>query len=95
MSAPRTDLEKQRRRHLVPILGILAAVLIVLAGFVWWFNDETSDPEIPGQVPGPVDEIAEPPAAGMETGVETAPATLPGPETAPAAGTGQPTQPMP
>lgn len=62
MSAPRTDLEKQKRHHLVPIIGIIAVVLIALAGFVWWFDDETSDPEIPGAVPGPVDEITEPPA---------------------------------
>ncbi|WP_052095868.1 hypothetical protein, partial [Paracoccus versutus] len=74
MSAPRTDLERQRRHHLVPIIGILAAVLIALAGFLWWFNDETSDPEIPGQVPGPVDEITDPPAAGGETAPATTPA---------------------
>lgn len=72
MSAPRTNLEKQKRRHLVPIIGIIAVVLVVIAAFLWWFDDETSNPEIPGQVPGPVDEITEPAPAG------TAP-----PETAP------------
>ncbi|MEF9604617.1 hypothetical protein O4J55_20685 [Paracoccus sp. PXZ] len=88
MSAPRTDLEKQKRHHMVPIIGIIVAVLVVLAGFVWWFNDETTDPEIPGEVPGPVDEIAEPPATG------TAPVEAPaaGAETAPAAGTAEPAQ---
>jgi len=71
MSAPRTNLDKQKRHHLIPVLGIVAVVLIALAGFVWWFDDETSDPEIPGQVPGPVDEMpADPPAAA--TGTEPA-----------------------
>ncbi|MDQ7262065.1 hypothetical protein NM680_09685 [Paracoccus sp. PS-1] len=78
MSAPRTNLEKQKRRHLVPIIGIIAVVLVVIAAFLWWFDDETSNPEIPGQVPGPVDEITEPAPAGTGTETGTAP-----PETAP------------
>lgn len=62
MSAPRTNIEKQKRRHLVPIIGIVLVVLIALAGFVWWFGDETSNPEMPGQVPGPVEEMPAQPA---------------------------------
>ncbi|RDW12816.1 hypothetical protein [Paracoccus thiocyanatus] len=81
MSAPRTDLDKQRRRHIGPIIGIIAVVLIALAGFLWWFDDETSDPEMPGEVPGPVGEVPEPtapapapPADAPVGGAPTAPA---------------------
>lgn len=76
MSAPRTNLEKQKRHHIVPIIGIIVVVLIALGGFLWWFNDETTDPEIPGEVPGPVGEIAEPPATGAAP-VDGAPAAEP------------------
>ncbi|WP_199257413.1 hypothetical protein [Paracoccus binzhouensis] len=75
MSAPRTNIARQRRRHLVPIIGIAAAVLIAILGFLWWFADETSNPEIPGEIPGPADEV---PAPAPETG--TAPAPDPAPD---------------
>ncbi|CQR84445.1 hypothetical protein SAMN04488021_11173 [Paracoccus aminovorans] len=86
MSAPRTNIEKQKRHHLVPIIGIIAVVLIALAGFLWWFGDETNDPEIPGQTPGPADEIAAPPDATPAPAPD-APATDAAPGTA--TGTGQ------
>jgi hypothetical protein len=39
MSAPHTNLDKQRRRHRAPMIGMAAAVLFVallaLAAFVW------------------------------------------------------------
>ncbi|MFC3568816.1 hypothetical protein [Paracoccus sp. TOH] len=76
MSAPRTNIDKQTRHHLVPIIGIIVAVLIAILGFLWWFDDETSNPEIPGEVPGPVDEVPAP-APAPATGTETAPATAP------------------
>lgn len=96
MSAPRTNIEKQKRHHLVPILGIIAVVLIALAGFLWWFGDETNDPAIPGQTPGPADEIAAPtdatPAPATDAPATDAPETAaPATDAAPgtATGTGQ------
>lgn len=58
MSAPNTDPEKQVRQHRWPLIGMAVIVLIVLAGFVWWLNDETHDPEMPPQAP--VEEITTP-----------------------------------
>lgn len=34
MSAPRTNIEKQKRHHMIPIIGIVLVVLIALAGFL-------------------------------------------------------------
>lgn len=48
MSAPKTNIEKQKKNHIWPIIGIVAVVLLVLAGFLIWFADETDDPVMPG-----------------------------------------------
>lgn len=50
MAAPH-DPEKEPRRHRAPIIGIIAAVLVVLLAFVWWLQDETGNPEMPGKKP--------------------------------------------
>lgn len=60
MSAPGTDPDKQKRRHFGPVYGMIAIVLIVVAGFVWWLQYETDDPEMPGETPGPADQIVPP-----------------------------------
>jgi len=57
MSAPETNLETQRKRHRVPIIGISAALLFVvvvtLGAFIW---------------PGiPLDQQAAPDGVGTET----------------------------
>ncbi|MBA4491682.1 hypothetical protein [Paracoccus sp. S1E-3] len=57
MSAPQTDPEKQARNHIVPILGMIIVVVLVVLGFLWWVGDETDDPEMPGEVTGPIEEI--------------------------------------
>ena len=64
MSAPRTDVEKQKRRHFTPIYATIAIVVLVVIGFVWWLGRETEDPDIPGETGGPVEEVVQPePAA--------------------------------
>lgn len=60
MSAPRTNIDKQKRRHLVPIVTLIVILLAVGLGFVWWLADETSDPVMPGEVTGTADEISHP-----------------------------------
>ncbi len=62
MSAPRTNIEKQKRHHLVPIVAIVGILVFVGLGFVWWLSDETTDPIMPGEVTGPVEDQP-PPAA--------------------------------
>lgn len=60
MSAPHTDPERQVRRHWTPIVAMLLILLLVAVGFLWWFGDETSDPEMPGTTP--VEEMTDSPA---------------------------------
>lgn len=60
MSAPRTNIEKQKRHHLVPIVTIIVILIFVGLGFVWWLSDETSDPIMPGEVTGPVEDRPQP-----------------------------------
>lgn len=58
MSAPNTDPERQFRHHRWPLIAMIVIVLVVLAGFVWWLNDETHDPEMPAQAP--IEDITTP-----------------------------------
>ncbi|TRW93064.1 hypothetical protein FNJ84_20505 [Paracoccus sp. M683] len=67
MSAPRTNIEKQKRHHLVPIVTIIAILIFVGLGFVWWLSDETTDPIMPGEVAGPVDDLPQPPPTPSAT----------------------------
>ncbi|MFE3836097.1 hypothetical protein [Pseudogemmobacter sonorensis] len=78
MSPPDTNIEIQKRRHRGPLLGIGAAVILVIIGFVWWLGGEfgaqsPAEPATPS--PAPVSEI--------EPETETLPATpeAPAPET--------------
>jgi cytoskeletal protein RodZ len=48
MSAPNTNLEKQRRRHRGPLIGIVLVILFVGVILVWWLGDEFSMSENPG-----------------------------------------------
>lgn len=62
MAAPH-DPEKEPRRHRAPIIGIIAAVLVVLLAFVWWLQDETGNPEMPGEET--YEEVTPPGTAGQ------------------------------
>ena len=41
MSAPQTNIEKQKRWHRGPLVGIVVAVLFVLGLFAYWLMYET------------------------------------------------------
>lgn len=50
MSAPDTNLEKQKRRHIGPLLGMGLAVLFVIGlflGYLFLLADESSQPDTP------------------------------------------------
>ncbi|WP_312526257.1 hypothetical protein [Paracoccus sp. (in: a-proteobacteria)] len=67
MSAPRTNIEKQKRHHLVPIVTIIVILILVGLGFVWWLSNETNDPIMPGEVTGPVEDLPPPALTPTET----------------------------
>ena len=78
MSAPQTDPEKQVRDQRWPVIAMVVIVLVVLAAFLWWLNDETHDPEMPAQVP--IEEVTTPDddaPATTGTTTDTAPGTAP------------------
>ena len=58
MSAPKTNIEKQKRRHRVPLIGIAASIaaVIVFAIVIWSRTSENAD-----DVPQPA--VNDPPAA--------------------------------
>lgn len=71
MSAPRTNLEKQRRRHWGPLLGMALVTLFAVAVIVYWLAEEMaqSDP------PSPAGTASEPapsalPADAIEPGMQ-------------------------
>ncbi|MCB1364864.1 MAG: hypothetical protein KDK02_12125 [Rhodobacteraceae bacterium] len=48
MSAPKTNIEKQKRHHRFPLIG-MAAVVIVLIAFVVWFwapDEDVTGPQV-------------------------------------------------
>ena len=51
MSAPNTDIEKLKRWHRWPLIGMALAVLIGVASVFLWLTDEVaeSDPPVEGQ----------------------------------------------
>lgn len=76
MSAPNTNLDKQRKRHWGPLLGIVAATLFGVLLIVYWIGEEVveADPEPPaGLDAGTVNEPAQStiPAEVIEPGAQT------------------------
>ncbi|WP_283179604.1 hypothetical protein [Gemmobacter sp. 24YEA27] len=75
MSAPNTNLEKQRKRHWAPLLGIAAAALFGVLLIVYWIGEEVveADPDAPaGLDAGTVNEPAQStiPAQVIEPGAQ-------------------------
>lgn len=66
MSAPRTDIEKQKRWHRAPLIGMALAVLVGVGSIFLWLTREVADsnpPAPPQQSPAAEPPAAEPPAA--------------------------------
>lgn len=92
MSAPQTNLDRQRKRHRGPLIGIALVTLFALAVIVYWLFEEVagSDPPAPaGTDAGTVNEPAQseipPDALGPETqtGIPGATTAPPAPEPEP------------
>ncbi|EKX59197.1 hypothetical protein [Cereibacter sphaeroides] len=47
MSASDNDIEKQKRRHRGPLIGIAVVVIFALGYMVWWFGHEVSEGNAP------------------------------------------------
>ena len=68
MSAPNTNIERQRRRHRGPLLGITLAVVFVLALFALWLTGQIGSTTAPAAVPAPAAPVeSAPPAAAPAT----------------------------
>ena len=62
MSAPQTNLDKQRRVHKGPIIGITVVLILVLLGFVVWIfwevdGSDSGDSNVPTEVPSQSDSV--------------------------------------
>ncbi|MDO9581825.1 MAG: hypothetical protein Q7J24_01745 [Desulfomicrobium sp.] len=47
MSAPQTNLEKQKRRHRGPLIGMIVVVLAVGLYYLWWVGYEVAESDPP------------------------------------------------
>jgi ABC-type transporter Mla subunit MlaD len=56
MAPPDTNLEKQKRRHAVPLIGMGLAVALVLIGFVVWLGYVAESADEPVVVEDPAAE---------------------------------------
>ena len=61
MSAPQTNIDKQKRRHRGPLFGIAAAVAFGVMLMAYWLVDEAATADSPGQNAAPAATI-DPPA---------------------------------
>lgn len=64
MSAPQTNIEKQKRRHRGPLVGMIIVVLAVGLGYLWWVSYEVAESDPPQgsqtQIDGRTGEQIEP-----------------------------------
>ncbi len=48
MSAPRTNIETEKRRHRGPLIGMALVVVFGLALLTWWLMEQVGNAENPG-----------------------------------------------
>lgn len=81
MSAPDTNVERQKRRHIVPLIGIGIAAVFGVVLIVYWIFEEVSAAD-----PVTQDEVTEAPATGIAPEVtQPAPSADPGTQPTPLA----------
>jgi hypothetical protein len=71
MSAPQTNIEKQRRRHRGPLIGMALVVLFGVLLITWWLFEEAS------QAPDAIQSTV-PAATATEGATGSQPASPPG-----------------
>ncbi|ODM41187.1 hypothetical protein [Cereibacter johrii] len=76
MSASDNDIEKQKRRHRGPLIGIAVVVIFALGYMVWWFGHEVSEGTAPQgsdvQIDGRTGEVDGDPQRGSAGGGDPA-----------------------
>lgn len=58
MSAPQTNIEKQKRRHRGPLIGMALATIFGVAMIFFWLMHEASNGANPGTAPPAPEETA-------------------------------------
>lgn len=48
MSAPKTNIETQKRQHIVPLIGMAVAVAFAVGIVLWWQFEEAANGDSPG-----------------------------------------------
>ena len=48
MSAPKTNIETQKRQHIVPLIGMAVAVAFGVGLILWWQFEEAAQGRSPG-----------------------------------------------
>lgn len=86
MSAPKTNLETEKRRHMGPLLGMAAVVIFGVGLIVYWQFEEAAKGDGPGQDSDeqPTDRAGDGTAPLPEAGSGTTTGSEPAPDPAPA-----------
>ncbi|MDT8855947.1 hypothetical protein RNZ50_13185 [Paracoccaceae bacterium Fryx2] len=74
MSAPNTNLDKQKRRHRGPLIGMAAVVLFGVGIIAYWLTEESADGQSPADAPAAHTD----PETQPDPATQTAPAQQPG-----------------
>jgi len=80
MSAPQTNIEKQKRRHRGPLVGMIVVVIAVGLGYLWWVGYEVAESNPPQgsqtQIDGRTGEQVPPDGSVTGTTTGTTPETV-------------------
>ena len=70
MTAPDTNLKKQKKRHKGPLIGMAVAVTVAVLFLLWMLSQNlvTDTPDPDQAAPAQVDETIGPPAGGYVSG---------------------------
>lgn len=68
MSAPRTNLETEKRRHIGPLLGMAAVVIFAVGLIIYWQFEEAAQGNSPDPTEQPADRAGDATAPLPDTG---------------------------